>query len=65
MAKTKTKKLTFAEWLKKEGLTMETFCRETGIKFSTAQKWAYCDAVPRDAYADIVREHYPNCPLVA
>ena len=66
MTKTKgKKKIAFADWLKKEGLTLEVFCRVTGIKFSTAQKWAYIEAVPRDAYADIVRKHYPKCPLVA
>ena len=66
MAKPNTKnKISFADWLKKEDLTIEVFCRVTGIKFSTAQKWAYVDAIPRDAYADIVRKHYPKCPLVA
>ena len=59
------KKRPFADWLKDEELTVEEFCRKTGIKYSTATKWAYCEAVPRDAYADIVRKHYPKCPLVA
>lgn len=62
--KTKTKSELFKDWMKEKEMTLEEFAIAAGIHMSTAQKWAYCGAVPREAYADKVRAVFPDCPII-
>lgn len=54
----------FKAWLKREGLTLEQFAIAAGVHYSTAQKWAYKGATPREAYAEKVAKVFPDCPLI-
>ncbi len=67
MAKAKVKKKpTFKQWLDDEGISLEDFVRKVpGVKINTVKNWIYSAQQPRDAHADLIRKHYPDCPLVS
>ncbi len=59
-----TKKISFREWRRKEGLSVEEFARAVGISFSSCSKWdVFPDRKPRGFHARAIRRKYPNCPL--
>lgn len=60
----KSSRTPFGRWLKSRGLSLDVFCRETGILYSTAVRWrhGYVSAM-RSATKTLVARVYPDCPL--
>lgn len=68
MARRKSKKriaADFIDWLGEQGFTTLAFSEKVGIPYETVVRWRQARATPRPTLAGIVRDKFPDCPLVA
>ena len=55
-------KTTLKVWLKKKGMTVDRFARETGVHFSTVNKWM-TGTVPSESLQEKIARTFPDCPI--
>ena len=54
----------FGRWIEKQPGGVLAFCTATGLKFWTVNAWRTRPGTPRDAHKDIIRTHFPECPIL-
>lgn len=68
----KKKKTEFSKWLAEKNMSKENFAFSLNqaagfavVKARTVASWANVGSKPRDAYLPIIRNVYPDCPLLS
>jgi DNA-binding transcriptional regulator YiaG len=54
---------TFKAWLAQKGFSYQKFSEQTGINYPTVVTWTR-GTKPRDMAKKLLREKFPDCPLV-
>lgn len=51
-------------WLGKQEISIETFAAKLGMHYSTVSKWVAGMNQPSDVSKMIIRQKFPECPLL-
>lgn len=51
-------------WLRDVGLDISAFAESIGADYNTVYRWIHDGAAPRKISRRIIRDRWPDCPLV-